>query len=233
MFRFLTLTLIVLFLAVFAKTCVANSFVVGPAANPMPVGVWTSQTGETKDHFVQRVAAAVYPITRQTGFEICGNLMVSRDGTRYRLPMVNDGSHVGCRTLRVPQPGFVFCADLKQQETLHTHPRAASFSPNAQDIALFPTSYGANPRMRYPVDGDKFSALDIQNGAGYVVASGAHPFGSGHLLYQNGPGTVREVGSLKGFSVADLAPDADSGSLGEQMATVLTQTPEILTAASP
>lgn len=194
-------------------------------APPTPVGIWTSHAGESKDQFVLRVASAVYPTTRETGFEVCGNLMVSADGQTWRLPMVTDGSHVGCRTPQLGQAGFVLSG-----ETLHTHPHEASFHPNVQDMALFPT-YRANPGFRYPVDGDMFSPRDMANGPGYVVASGQHPFGSAHLLYQQGPGTVRELGRLI-KSKATLAADADSDRLGAELAA-RPQATTTLSVASP
>jgi hypothetical protein len=209
-------------------------FLVGPAfsqglsdssvpAAMAPVNVWTSQAGESKDDFVRRVASAVYPITLSTGFEVCGTLMVSTDGQRFRLPIVTDRSQIGCRMLPVAQAGFVLEA---HGETFHTHPRGSSFLPNAQDKALMPI-YQGNPGLRYPVDGDKFSDRDMGNGPGYVVASGGHPFGKPHVLYQRGAGSVREVGTLKGFSAAQLAPDRDTADYAMQVAQAQKSTVEI------
>jgi len=173
-------------------------------AEPAPrqaVGLWTSQAGETQDAFIGRVAAAVYPVTAHTGFEVCGVLQVATDGQGFALPMFTDGSHIACREAAVVLPGYTATA-----MTLHTHPREASFRPNAQDIALLP-AYGANPQLRYPVDGDGFSARDLAAGPGCVVASGAHPFGSPHLLCQAGAGTVRELGTLGSYPATALAAD--------------------------
>lgn len=163
-----------------------------PAVAPsLAVGVWTSLAGESKDAFVQRVGASLTAYTREHGVEVCGRLMKARAGTGWRLPVTTSDSHFGC--LFVALDDFDYVAT---DETVHTHPYIGSAHPSVQDVALFPGHGMAVGGMRQYLQPENFSAQDISAGPGYVIVPPSGPFGRAKVLYQHGPGTVRQVGSV-------------------------------------
>lgn len=167
------------------------------------LGTWTSRPGEAKDDFVRRVAVPMAEFTRATDFEVCATLNRERAGSRYRVSVTTNRSHIGCMHVSWEDPEFE-----ETGETIHTHPRLDVVAVNQADAALFPRS-GLTPRTgRLGVQPGSFSATDYHAGPGYVVAQRGNPFWYARLLHQTGEGTEENLGRLPELSAADLASDA-------------------------
>lgn len=177
-----------------------------PAGAPSRmVGVWTSRPGETKDAFMRRVSVPLYAFTATTGVEACGWLSKERGGERFRVRVLTNGSQMGCALVGFEDPDFEPIG-----QTIHTHPASNIVTPNAQDVALFPSrGMGHTSRDRRQLEGGNFSDLDYSVGPGYVVTPGIQLFGKPHLLFQNGsPSTRKDLGRIPNLTnPSDLRPD--------------------------
>ena len=141
----------------------------------------TSETGETLDAFVLRIAPRLRAFSDETGFEACASL--ASDGERFGAVVGTNLGHTVCVNFhaKVPQ-GMAFTG-----ETVHSHTHAARYRANKSDrLVLGPSTrlgqvvHGGNP--------DEFSDEDYA-APGYMVSTG-------QVLHQSGKGTERVVGAL-------------------------------------
>lgn len=170
----------------------------------VPVGVWTSQAGESQDAFMLRLAVPMHAFTDRTGFEACGLIQHEIGGSRMRVYVTSNQSQIGCASVTVDDPSFALPS---RPETIHTHPGGHSITPNVNDAALFS---GYLPgRERYDLHSNQFSDRDFAVGPGYVVIPGAEVFGHPRLLHEDhGPETVSDLGRLPKLDLADVPPDS-------------------------
>lgn len=183
-----------------------------PAAAPsLAVGTWTSAPGESKDQFMLRVAVPLQAFTEATGFEACGVIAHERQGgSRMRVQVVTNQSHMGCLEVAFDDPDFEIPAVVHDRESIHTHPKGSNIRPNAQDVALFPGRGMRAGHERFNLESNDFSKLDYEAGPGYVVVPGEPLWGRPKLLHQEGLDTRRNVGRLPKVDFAATVPDLDS-----------------------
>lgn len=177
-----------------------------PSAAPSSLlGVWTSRAGETQETFIRRLAVPMHAYTAQSGFEACGLLTQSHDGSQWRVVVTTNQSHMGCIEVGVDDPQFTITG-----ESIHTHPsQVRLIIPNKADAALFPGRGMTPGDGRYQPDSNDFSEIDYQGGPGYVVIPGG-VFSGPRLLHQNGsPASRTDLGRLP--VVDQLATLPDSG----------------------
>lgn len=148
------------------------------------VGTYTSNTGETKDAFVLRVAAVLDEWSRTEHTEACGPIAQYPDG-RYVVALTTEKAQTMCIQSTAPPAGAVLTGD-----TIHNHPEPTSRSGmvrlGADDAVALRAAKDDMWRCARRRSGCwvnvkpyEFSGADYNGGAGYLVVAG-------RLLYQHG-----------------------------------------------
>lgn len=135
--------------------------------------------GESRIETIARAGAIAEGYTRQSGFEACALVCENAQG-QVGLRLTTSFSQVACR-MRHEQAscpaGFA-----NTRTTLHSHPLVLEVRANPVDAVYA----GQRRGRRIEVHPHGFSDQDYRAGPGYLMAMG-------RLLYQEGPGTDREI----------------------------------------
>lgn len=133
----------------------------------LDVAAVASHSGESFDRFLHRAGLTLDAYTARTGFEGCGQLWQSADGSAWTVHLVSSGAHIGCRIpANGPGEGWV-----PMHRSMHSHaPRGWRFRYNAADRTF------ARGRSLYQgwqsARGQGFSEADLRQGPGYLVQDG-------------------------------------------------------------
>lgn len=181
--RSLTLAAVVAVSALFVAPSVQ-------AATAVPVGEFVSEPGEALEDFMLRLAPVLDRHTRQSGHEVCGMVAQSTDSERFGVRLGTTKGAMTCSMLRSNVPAGMRALNL----SIHSHPHTRSVMPTAADVSYYAENPLISGRMikrgrTERVGGAYFSNGDYAAGPGYLVAEG-------QLLYQEGRGTERNLGTF-------------------------------------
>lgn len=159
----------------------------GESIMATPVATVVAEPGESDEAFLLRRGKLFRGYTASTGFEACAQVCRAPDG-RLGLSVYTSGSHIGCAIINKCPDGMV-----ETGETIHSHPQARAIRSNAADRAFMRARRPGAHVPRYQALGvdhkTRFSHVDYASGPGYLVDGDV-------MLYQSGPGKVRQVGVI-------------------------------------
>lgn len=148
-----------------------------------------SEHGEPLEYFLLRIAPVLDRYTRETGFEACGLVSQTPDGNRFGVRLGTSKGAMTCEILRSNVPAGMTGLRL----SIHSHPHKTTILPTAADVAFYAGTQAENGTMvlrgrPQRVGGALFSTGDYASGPGYLVSNG-------RVLYQEGKGSERDLGS--------------------------------------
>ncbi|HDS1324908.1 hypothetical protein I5U42_09230 [Stenotrophomonas maltophilia] len=160
------------------------------ASPPQPVGEFLSRPGEALSDFMLRIAPVLDRHTRESGHEVCGMVAQSADSERFGLRLGTTKGAMTCSMLRSNVPAGMRALNV----SIHSHPHTRSVMPTSADVSFYAENPLSSGRMikrgrSERVGGAYFSNGDYAAGPGYLVAEG-------QLLYQEGKGTERNLGTF-------------------------------------
>lgn len=151
------------------------------------LGALDSHVGEDKEVFMLRVARVLDAFTVRTGHEACGAVMETQSKDAWRVRLITNRSQIACVRVIFEEDGFG-----PTEETIHSHPLGSKHNGgrlvhvNAVDSKLIGFTCG----RRLSIFDQDFSAHDVKNGSGYLVARG-------RLLHlKEGDANSRLVGAI-------------------------------------
>lgn len=147
------------------------------------------QVDESLESFVMRVAPELDSFTRQSGYEACGMIAQTPSGNQFGVRLITIKGAMTCSMLRSNVPEGMRALKV----SIHSHPHKRSVFPTAADVSYYAENPMVSGRMvkrgsPEKVGGAYFSQGDYRAGPGYLVAEG-------RLLYQEGVGTERDIGT--------------------------------------
>ena len=179
-------------LALVAGPGFANTMVVGERGERVMVSQLTtlqSRQGEDLESFVLRAGVLFRNYTATMGYEACGLILQNGSG-QWAIPVVTNHSQVACALPEPDLEGFT-----QTGMTIHSHPTQSTVVSNAADRAFASIrGKGSSPHRqhrRQSVNPNAFSSVDYASGPGYLVVGD-------RVMFQQGRGTEREVGTLPG-----------------------------------
>lgn len=158
-----------------------------------------SDPGEGLSDFMLRIAPVLEQHTRESGHEVCGMVAQSADAERFGVRLGTTKGAMTCSMSRLNVPAGMRALTV----SVHSHPHTRSVLPTSADVSFYAENPLSSGRMvkrgrSERVGGAYFSIGDYAAGPGFLVAEG-------QLLYQEGKGTERNLGSF------DVTPGSLAG----------------------
>ena len=150
------------------------------------LGDYTSEPGESLDAFVMRTAPLFDKYTAEKEWEACATIATDGQG-RYGFVLTSSQASLGCILYPDDIPEGMVATNMN----IHSHPATKEIYPSHMDHQIMHLRGMKVLRDEIPNQGKRgFSPEDYEAGPGYLVVAGK-------VLYQEGRGTIREVGKLE------------------------------------
>lgn len=155
-----------------------------------------SNPEESLDSFVLRIAPELRAYSERTGFEACGAIAKTTEGT-YSIIVGTNHSHIGCAVLHDKiAPDAIFT-----RQAIHSHGTDKPVRPTKADLVFFGpmlSKYGIGPNTRRPLTkiggqgANDFSETDLKGLDGYLAGETRVLHHVGGVVRQlSAPGPVR------------------------------------------